>query len=339
MSARERETKGRRRRWRPLWALLGLFGVGILATLLSSRRIDPMEEWDDLLDDEDLPPQRRERFPSTDVTVPGPAGDLHVDDGGSGGLPVLMVHGLGGSARQWVRQLAHLRPARRALAVDLRGHGRSAPAADGEYGIGEYADDLTIVADDLGLDRFVVVGHSLGASVAVELASREQVGATPGRVAGLVLVDPNGDQTEIPGKELDGFLASLREDPRDEMRWYFKQVLVGAEPATVERVLEDLEATPREALVASLESSFAYSPLPALERYRGPVLSLISDMNTLPYSLHNLLPEMPVRLVSGTSHWLMLDRPDDCNRLLDDFLARLDSTAAAATAPAAGTEP
>lgn len=312
------------RRWRPLWALLGLLGLGVVATFLSSRRIDPMVDWDDLLEeDEEVPPRRRERFPSTPVEVPGPAGVLHVDDGGSGGLPVLFLHGLGGTAGQWRPLLAHLRPERRALALDLRGHGRSSPADDGEYGIGEFADDLAAAADDLGLSRFVLAAHSLGASVAAEYASREKE-----RVAGLFLVDPNGDQTEIPRRELEDFLASLRSDPREEMRWYFKQVLVGAAPETADRVLADLEATPDGVLVASLESSFGYSPVAALESYPGPVLSVVSDMNTLPYSLHNLLDDLPVRLISGTSHWLMLDRPDELATHLDDFLARVESAVA-----------
>jgi pimeloyl-ACP methyl ester carboxylesterase len=324
-----RRQRERRARWRPLWTLLGLFGLGIVATFLSSRRIRPMDEWQELLEDEELPPQRREPFPSTSLEVAGPAGVLHVEDGGSGGLPVVFVHGLGGSCGQWSRQLAHLRPSRRALALDLRGHGRSATPDDGEYGIGEYADDVAAVADDLGLARFVLVGHSLGAAVVAEVAGRE-----PERVAGLVLVDPNGDQTEIPRRELKDFLTALAAEPRDEMRWYFKQVLVGASRETSERVLADLDATPDDALVRSLESSFETSPLPALEAYRrhgGAVLSVISDMNTLPYSLHNLLEDLPVRLVAGTSHWLMLDRPDELDAVLDTFLHRLDPVAAAAT--------
>jgi len=313
-----RRERGHRRRFRPLWALAGLFGLGVLATWLSSRRIDPLDDWRELLDEEELPPRGRERFPSTPIEVAGPAGVLHVEDGGSGGLPVVFVHGLGGTADQWGAQLAHLRPHRRALAVDLRGHGRSAPAEDGAYGIEEFADDLGAVADDLGLERFVLAGHSMGASVAVELAARE-----PERVAALLLVDPNGDQTEIPRAELDDFLAAVRADPADEMRWYFRQVLVGGLPETAGRVLADLEATPDDVLVRSLESSFAYSPVAGLERYRGPVLSVVSDMNTLPYSLHNLLPDLPVKLIAGTGHWLMLDRPDEVDRLLDELLARV----------------
>jgi len=315
-----------RRRWRPLWTLFAISGLGIFLTWLSSRQIDPMMDWDELLGEEDPEPRGgHDRFPSTAVEVTGAAGTLHVDDGGSGGLPVVLVHGLGGSCRQWQGQLGHLRRTRRALALDLRGHGRSEPSDDRSYGISEYADDVAAVADELGLSRFVLVGHSLGAAVALELASREK----ENRVVGLLLADPNGDQTEIPRRELEDFLSSLRQDPRDEMRWYFKQVLVGAEPATTERVLEDLEATPEDALVESLESSFDYSPVPALEGYGGRVLSVISDMNTLPYSLHNLLPDLPVKLIAGTSHWLMLDRPEEFNQAVDLLLERCAAGAAA----------
>jgi pimeloyl-ACP methyl ester carboxylesterase len=54
--------------------------------------------------------------------VEGPAGALAVDDGGEGGLPVVLVHSLAGNAGHWEAQLAHLRRTRRALALDLRGH-------------------------------------------------------------------------------------------------------------------------------------------------------------------------------------------------------------------------
>ncbi|HEX2163442.1 MAG TPA: alpha/beta hydrolase, partial [Thermoanaerobaculia bacterium] len=310
----------RRRRFRPLWTFAGIFALGLFATWLSSRRIQPMEEWEGFLDDDELPPRGRQPFPSTPLDVPGPAGTLHVEDGGSGGLPVVFVHGLGGRAAQWEEQLARLRPSRRALALDLRGHGASAPAAGAAYAIADFAADVVAVADELGLERFVLAGHSLGASVAIEVARRE--GAE--RVAGLLLVDPNGDQTKIPRRQLDDLLAAIRAAPGEEMRWSFQQVLVGAAPEVAERVLADLAATPDEVLVAALESSFDYSPADALADYEGPVASIVSDMNSLPYSLHELVDDLPVRTVPGTSHWLMLDRPEELGELIDGFLARLD---------------
>jgi pimeloyl-ACP methyl ester carboxylesterase len=67
--------------------------------------------------------------PTSVKQVAGPSGSLHVDDGGSGGIPVVFVHSFAGSTEHWSAQLAHLRKTRRAVALDLHGHGQSARRA------------------------------------------------------------------------------------------------------------------------------------------------------------------------------------------------------------------
>lgn len=64
--------------------------------------------------------------------IAGPAGILSVDDGGAGGIPVVLLHSFGGSSAQWAAQLEHLRKTRRAVAFDLRGHGLSDSPDDGD---------------------------------------------------------------------------------------------------------------------------------------------------------------------------------------------------------------
>ena len=306
--------------------LLGLLLLGALAALFSTSRRSKFERsWEDWGDDvepfEPVPPARPEPVPSVEHEIRGPAGMLHVDDGGPADsplLPVLFVHGLGGSSAHWRAQLAALRPHRRAIALDLRGHGRSVRSKGGGYGISDYASDVAVVADELELGRFVLAGHSLGGLVAIEYAGRHQ-----DRVAGLLLADPNGDMTKIPREEMAPFLAALQEDPQGEMRWHFQQILVGGEPAAADQVLADLAATDPEALKVSLRSASSYAPLKALGRYEGPKLSVISHMNDLPYSLHNLA-ELPHQVILGTGHWLMMDRPEAFDRLMEDFLARIE---------------
>ena len=62
--------------------------------------------------------------------------------------------------------------ARRVVAVDLRGHGESDAPVHGDYDVEALADDVAWVASELGVDRPVVVGHSMGGLVALELAPR-----------------------------------------------------------------------------------------------------------------------------------------------------------------------
>jgi pimeloyl-ACP methyl ester carboxylesterase len=336
MSAKRLRRSSDRRRRRPggfLWTLLGLLTLGVLTTILASRR--PV--FPDLPEDDAEPEPRRggppdpepeagpastTAAPSESLWIAGPAGNLYIRDGGEPGpaLPVLLLHSLAGNGGQWALQLDHLRRHRRAVALDFRGHGESDPAEDGDYSIHGLAEDVAAVADQLDLRRFVLAGHSLGAAVAIEYAGRR-----PERVAGLLLVDPNGDQSRVPKADVAPFLAALKDDPLAELESYFRQLVLGGDPDAAAWVLEDLRLTHEDAVAGAVTGAIEYQPLPALARYPGPRLSVVSDMNRLPYSLHNLLSDLPVRLMHGTGHWLMMDRPEAFNHLLDDFLAEVEA--------------
>jgi pimeloyl-ACP methyl ester carboxylesterase len=246
--------------------------------------------------------------------VTGPAGTLAVDDGGRGGLPVVLVHSLAGNTTQWARQLEHLRQSRRAVAFDLRGHGRSDPAKDGDYSIAAMAGDIAAVADSLGLDRFVLVGHSMGGGVALAYAATH-----PRRVAGLLLVDPIGDGKQIPAAEVKSFLDGVESNYDSVIQGYWTDI-AGPDSAIRNRLLGDLRATPRETVVPALRSVMQFDPDPYLQQYRGPVLSVVTPSNDQAFSLHRVGKGFPHQVVTGTGHWIQLDKPDDFNRLLDEFL-------------------
>lgn len=97
--------------------------------------------------------------------------------------PLILLHALGESAADWDTVAADLGTRWRVYAVDLRGHGRS--GRPGRYSVELMRDDVWAFADELGLDRPVLVGHSLGAMVACLAAQRH-----PDRVARLVLEEP-----------------------------------------------------------------------------------------------------------------------------------------------------
>ncbi|BCN70002.1 alpha/beta hydrolase [Prescottella equi] len=87
-------------------------------------------------------------------------------------VPVILVHGMGGDNRTWDRFARSMTArGRRVLAVDLRGHGRSARAAS--YLFGEFGDDILGLCEDLDFDRVDLVGHSLGGH-AVSLVAQQQ---------------------------------------------------------------------------------------------------------------------------------------------------------------------
>jgi pimeloyl-ACP methyl ester carboxylesterase len=249
--------------------------------------------------------------------VRGPAGKLAVDDAGKGGLPVVFVHSLAGNTRQWKRQLEHLRRDLRAVAFDLRGHGRSEPAADGRYSVSDMASDIAVVVDSLSLERFVLVGHSMGAGAALVYA-----GDHPDRVAGLLLVDPIGDGKQIPAEAKTGFLEGWEANYDSTSERYWREI-AGNNPSVSRQLLADLRATPRETVVPVLRSVMEFDPDSALARYRGPKLAVVTPDNDQAFSLHRVGKGFPHRVVTGTGHWIQLDKPEEFNRIMDEFLQAL----------------
>ncbi|WP_250003654.1 alpha/beta hydrolase [Actinoplanes sp. M2I2] len=102
--------------------------------------------------------------------------------GDDNGRPLIALHGLTGHGGRWRSLAGHL-PGHQIIAPDLRGHGHSTTHAPWTFE--QHAEDVVDVLDHLGLTRATVVGHSLGATVAVHLARRH-----PGRIERLVLLDP-----------------------------------------------------------------------------------------------------------------------------------------------------
>ncbi|HEX5856578.1 MAG TPA: alpha/beta hydrolase [Microbacterium sp.] len=115
----------------------------------------------------------------------------------------MCVPGLSSNATGFDRLAADLvAEGRQVVALDLRGRGASDRTPPGTYGWPAHAADVAGVASALGLQRFDVVGHSMGAYVAMELAA-----AQPDRVRRLVLIDgagaPEPEALEIIGKGLE----------------------------------------------------------------------------------------------------------------------------------------
>jgi esterase len=227
------------------------------------------------------------------------------------------LHSLAGRRDHWRGTMAALAPAQRVIALDLPGHGGAPVASD--YSLPALVSWLDEAVQALGVARFVLVGNSLGGTLAGAYA-----GQSPAKVAGLFLVDPSGDAGLIPEEQVAGLLAAMRA-PGNEgfFRGYWEQLLVGATPDTREQVLADLAAMSTDVMAAYLAELFAYRPLPALQRYNGPSHILYTACTDLPNGLHQLLPQIPASTISGTSHWPQLDAPAAFATQLGAFLHNL----------------
>jgi 3-oxoadipate enol-lactonase len=120
-----------------------------------------------------------------DLRVKGARGtELHLLEWSTEGVPMLLLHGFGNEAHIWDDFAPVVAPHYRTLALDHRGHGQSDWDPEGDYEMDSLVDDVEAVTAALGIERMVLVAHSLGGRVATLFAGRH-----PERIAGLVIVD------------------------------------------------------------------------------------------------------------------------------------------------------
>ncbi len=248
------------------------------------------------------------------VFVVGRRGGIAVDVGGEGkAVPVVLVHGATGRAEHWGPVAERLRRSRRVLLPDLPGHGLSEPPLDADWSTEALAEALYLVAEELGLERFALAGHSLAGNVVAELAA-----AHPDRVAALAFVDA-GQWIATPA-DLADLRRGFRPDAYDAFveRW-FEPMLGLARPSTREEVLRGLRAMPRLNFMALVYGGQGYDMADAASRYPGPKLALCADGSGI---AARWAPPVEVKAVAGVSHWLHLDAPDAVAAALEELASR-----------------
>ena len=257
----------------------------------------------------------------TFTSVEGGAGKLRVSDGGRGGTPVVFVHGLGADLEVWRAQLDHVRASRRAVAYDQRGHGGSQPASDGVYTFEALAEDLERVVSALGLERFVLVGHSMSGNVISAYAARH-----PEKLAALVYADAAGDASQAPQEMKDWFNKPPEGYGPAQVKEEFAQMLgPKARPGTREHVLASVGRVDPTTVVALRRAMGAFSPRPGLDRYTGPRFAIEAEgaAEENPFTASRSIPGVVTTTVPDVSHWLMMDDPQGFNRALDAVLGQV----------------
>ncbi|MBM3650160.1 MAG: alpha/beta hydrolase [Alphaproteobacteria bacterium] len=178
MPPRRRRDDPPRGHWRRRWPIYLLFAVGALAgaALWAYSPSLPAE----------MLIARYANDRSKFVDVGGVRAHVR-EQGNPDGIPVVLIHGSMGSLHMWEGWARELGKQARLISVDLPGHGLTGTWPRDEYTIDAYADFVEVLVDALNLDRFVLVGHSMGGAVAWTFAATR-----PDRVSQLVLVDAAG---------------------------------------------------------------------------------------------------------------------------------------------------
>jgi pimeloyl-ACP methyl ester carboxylesterase len=255
--------------------------------------------------------------------IQAPEGRLAVYEKVHGkGLPVLFLHADSGTASQWAGILDRIGAGRAVLALDSRGSGESAEAADGDYSNEGRAADIEAVAIARNLTRFVIVAHSGSGAAALLYAGKHR-----DRVAGIFLLDPATDPRAIPKDIRDGMIDGLSGPHSLDFQKQFYATIAGSNEKVRGRVLADCGKVAPAARLGFGKAFAEWNPEPALDAWKGPLFILASEASDTPAALYRLRPQIPHAVVKGTGHWLQLDAPDIVADAIEKFIAETEHRA------------
>jgi pimeloyl-ACP methyl ester carboxylesterase len=235
---------------------------------------------------------------------------------GSGDARLLFVHGWQADHTVWNDVISALRPGTRNVAVDLRGSGVS-NAARGPYNLERFAADLRELVDALGIAPVVVVGHSMGATVALRLAVD-----APELVSGLILIAPvpaGGAGFSPKGAD---YLRATAGDPAAAHKW-LSAMFAGETDAAVLQGLRDAAGkTPRDAALESFES-WANADFAEATRTISTRAIVIAPERDNPEMYERkvaaLIPNARFVVLPDCGHYAILERPREIAALIGDL--------------------
>lgn len=244
------------------------------------------------------------------------------------GPPLLLIHGLGSSSRDWEKQVPVFAIRYRVITLDLRGHGRT-DKPPGPYSIGMFSEDTAALIRELDFAPLHVVGISMGGMVAFELAV-----SYPELLLSLTVVNSYPEmRVETTGEHLQAWRRLLF---LDLLGMRGTGVVLGRHlfPKPEQRELRELfvdrwAENDKRAYRESLRAIFNWDVEDQLGKITCPVLVVASDGDYMSLDEKRVytakIPEAKLVVIEDSHHAVTAERPEQFNSVLEAFLAGLDT--------------
>jgi pimeloyl-ACP methyl ester carboxylesterase len=234
---------------------------------------------------------------------------------GHGDPAIVLVHGWAADANYWHEQVPLLSEHYTVVALNLAGHGASGSNRS-DWSIAAYAQDVAAVARQVPNPHLILVGHSMGAAVALAAAPLLEP-----RVLGVVAVEAlrSVGAAPVPAAQIEQRLAPFNTDFVGETRKLVSGALFtrDANPALVQKVAYDMSLEPPEVGVASMRALLSMDFATVLPAVHVPVYAINSDqLPTDAARIRKSLPDFTLDVLEHTDHFLMLEAPARFNPVL-----------------------
>jgi len=245
---------------------------------------------------------------------------VHSPTQGAGQKTVILVHGWTCDETTWTEQVPVLAKQYRVVTLDLPGHGKSDAPKDGKFSMDLFARAIEAVRAEVSVDRVILVGHSMGTPVVIRYAR-----LYPQHTAALVFVDGLLPASGAPAPNMGARVAGAegRQFRENMIRGMFS---ASTTPAVQTKILDMMLGAPEATAVGAMTATFdAGGEMADLgEILKVPAFGLYADRSEkgTRESMQARFPTSEYTEIPGTGHFLMLEKPEEFNRLLLAFLAK-----------------
>lgn len=242
---------------------------------------------------------------------------VHYESFGQGREALVLIHGWSGNLELWRDQIAGLKQRARVIAIDLPGHGQSDKSAR-SYTQDLFARSVDAVLKDAGVDRAVLVGHSMGTPVA-----RQFYRLYPQKTLAIVIVD--GALRPFDKQLMDRFIAPLRAPDYKDAGAKMLSSMLGPQvsPEITEQVKASFLNTPQQVLISAMEG-MADEAIWGMDKINVPVLAILAKSPFWAANTEQLYrdtaPQLEFQMWEGVGHFLMLEKPKQFNEAVIAFL-------------------
>ena len=242
---------------------------------------------------------------------------IHYKSYGQGSDAFVLVHGWSSNLEAWNYQIPELTKRGRVIAIDLPGHGQS-DKPQVAYTMDHFAAAIDAVMKDAGVERGIILGHSMGTPVA-----RQFYRKYPKKTLAIVIVDgglrPFGDKAMR-----DQFMNAFRSDKYREVgAQMFGQMTPMLSAEDKEKALASFSKTPQNVLVSAMES-MNDEALYATDKINVPVLAILAKSPVWPPDteqfLKGLAPDLELIWLEGVDHFLHQEKTKEFNSAVIAFV-------------------
>ena len=244
---------------------------------------------------------------------------LKFTESGTGELALVFVHGIGGDRSHFLPQYRFFGRNCRTVGIDLPGHGHSGHPATG-FTLQSFSDEIEELARSLKLERTMIVGHSLGGLLALNLGSRSLSWLT-----GVVILDTPIFVPPLAAAALAPYGKRFRSPEYPEAvrefvdRYFFSP---HSEPSLRTRLLSQLGELPQSIFVKLWEEMGVFDAESASRRLRVPSLYIHSSVPADLPRLQEACPNTWIGRTVGSGHYLQLEVPNQVNTMIESFLLK-----------------